>query len=66
MAGTNMTPKGTSDECSKSNLNSKGKKPFNRTRFSTTPSGGKQNVTTSGMGSFREKPFAEGLSEKAF
>lgn len=66
MAGTNMTPKGTSDECSQSNFNPKEKQPFNRTRFSTTPSGGKQNVTTSGMGSFREKPFAEGLSEKAF
>ena len=41
-----MVPKGTSDEHSRSSLNPKGTQSSNKTRFSTTPSGGKQNATT--------------------
>ena len=60
-----MVPKGTSDEHSRSSLNPKGTQSSNKTRFSTKPSGGKQNATTSGVGSFREKPLAERLSKSA-
>ena len=64
MAGTTIVPKDTSNEHSQPSLNYKGKQSFNWIGFLTTTSGGKQNVTTNGLGSFRENVFAERLSEK--
>ena len=64
MADTTMVPK-TLDKHSQSSLFSKGKYFSNNTRFSTTPSGGKQNVTTSVQVSFRKTILTEGPSEKA-
>ena len=64
ISGPTKVSKDTLDEQLQSSLNSKGKQSSNRTRFSTTPSGGKKNITASDLGSFREKVLAEGLSEK--
>lgn len=61
MADTTMVPK-TLDKHSQSSLFSKGKYFSNNSRFSTTPSGGKQNFITSVQVSFRK---TEGPSEKA-
>ena len=52
--GTIILIIGISNEHSQSSFNPKGKKSPNRTRFSTTPSTGKPDVTTSGLGSLRE------------
>ena len=64
MAGTTIVPKDTSNEHSQPSLNYKGKQSFNWIGFLTATSGGKQNVTNNGLGSFRENVFAERLSEK--
>ena len=65
LARTTMVPKGTPNEHSQSSPTTQNRQSPSRTGERKTSSDKKQDIATSGLGSFREKLLAEGLSEKA-
>ena len=64
MVSAAMVPKGTTNEYLGANFTPKNRKLIAEPRHPKSRSDGKQNLTVHGMGSFRKKLVAVGLSEK--